>query len=44
MCRIKKIWWAIGYKLRDYCINQSQGDIKTGAMMRKSHNLRIYKS
>lgn len=44
MCRIKKIWWAIGYKLRDYRINQSQGDTKTGAMIRKSHNLRIYKS
>lgn len=44
MCRIKKMWWVIGYKLLDSFISQSQGDIKTGAVMRKSHNLRIYKS
>lgn len=32
---LKKMWWVVGYKLTDYCISQSQGDIETGAMMRK---------
>lgn len=44
MCTTKKIWWVIAYKLTDYCISQRQGDIKTSAMMKKSHKLRIYKS
>ena len=34
---------AAGYKLTDYCISQRRC-IKTGAMMRKSHKLRIYRS